>query len=56
MVVGRFTRVSDLPGSEAGGAHEVAAWLNLHVFVVFCADLAQLKGGAHLAVELVLLL
>ena len=47
---------SYLPGGEAGGAHEVAARLDLHVLVVLGAVLTQLEGGAHLAVELVLLL
>ena len=45
-----------LPGSEAGGAHQMTAGLDLHVLVVLRADLTQLEGGAHLAVQLVLLL
>ena len=45
-----------LPGGEAGGAHEVSAWLYLHVLVVLRTDLTQLEGGAHLTVELVLFL
>lgn len=45
-----------LPGSQTRGAHQVSAGLNLHIFVVLCADLTELEGGAHLAVELVLLL
>ena len=45
-----------LPGGEAGGAHEVSARLYLHVLVVLRTDLTQLEGGAHLTVELVLLL
>lgn len=28
----------------------------LHIFVVFCTDFAELKGGAHLAVQFVLFL
>jgi hypothetical protein len=32
------------------------ARLDPYVFAVFSADLAELKGGSHLAVELVLLL
>jgi len=45
-----------LPGREAGRAEQVTARLDAHVLVVFGADLAQLEGGAHFAVELVLLL
>ena len=45
-----------LPGGKAGGAHQVTAGLNLHVLVVLRTDLTQLEGGAHLAVQLVLLL
>ena len=45
-----------LPGSETGSAEQVAARLYPDVFRVLRADLAQLEGGAHLTVELVLLL
>ena len=34
----------------------MAARLDTHILVVFGADLTQLKGGTHLAVEFVLLL
>ena len=37
-------------------ADEVAARLQTHVLVVLGTDLAHLEGGAHLAVDLVLLL
>lgn len=50
------TAESYLPGGETGGAHQVTAGLDLHVLVVLGADLAQLESGAHLAVQLVLLL
>lgn len=45
-----------LPRRETGSAHQVAAWLDLHVFIILCANFAQLKSGAHLTVQLVLLL
>lgn len=45
-----------LPGCEARRAHEVAARLDLDVFVVLGADFTKLEGGAHFAVQLVLLL
>lgn len=45
-----------LPGREARRAHEVAARFDLDVFVVLGADFTELEGGAHLAVQLVLLL
>lgn len=45
-----------LPGCQTGRAHQVPAGLDLHVFVVLSADLAELESGAHLAVQLVLLL
>ncbi len=47
---------SYLPGVETGRAEQVAARLNANVLVIFGANFAQLKGGAHLAVQLVLLL
>ena len=45
-----------LPRLEALFADEVTARLNANVLVVFRADLAQLKSGSDVAVELVLLL
>lgn len=30
--------------------------LNLHILVILCTDLTQLESGAHLAVQLILLL
>lgn len=45
-----------LPGSETGGAHEMTTGLNLHILVVLGTDLTKLESGAHLTVELVLLL
>ena len=47
---------SDLPGGEAVCAEQVAARLYPDVLAVLGADLAQLERGAHLAVQLVLLL
>ena len=48
--------ISYLPGCEAGRAEQVSAWLDADVLVVLGTDLAELEGGAHLTVELVLLL
>lgn len=48
--------VPHLPRVETRCAEKMAARLDPDVFAVFRADLAHLKGGAHLAVELVLLL
>lgn len=48
--------VTDLPGWEARRTEEVSARFDPHVLIVFGADLAQLEGGTHLTVELVLLL
>ena len=45
-----------LPLVEAGGTQEVAAGLNLDVLVVLRTDLTQLERGAHLTVQLILLL
>ena len=45
-----------LPGGEAVCAEEVATRLYPDVLAVLGADLAQLERGAHLAVQLVLLL
>lgn len=45
-----------LPGRETGSTHEVTTGFDLHVFVILGADLAELEGGAHLTVELILLL
>ena len=45
-----------LPGSQAGGAEEVTTRLYTNVFGILSADLAELEGGPHLTVELVLLL
>ena len=45
-----------LPGCETGSAEEVPTRLYPDVFGVLRADLAELEGWAHLAVELVLLL
>ena len=50
------TALRVLPGCETGSAEEVPAWLYPDVFGVLRTDLAELEGGAHLAVELVLLL
>ena len=47
---------SYLPGGEAVCAEQVAAGLYPDVLAVLGADLAQLERGAHLAVQLVLLL
>lgn len=49
-------RLHYLPGCEAQSAHEVTAGFNLDVFVVLGADFTKLEGGAHFAVQLVLLL
>ena len=48
--------MSYLPGRETGGAHEVTAGLNLHILVILSTDLTQLESGAHLTVQLILLL
>lgn len=45
-----------LPGGQAGSAHQVPAGLDLHVLVVLGTDLTKLESGAHLTVQLVLLL
>lgn len=50
------THMSYLPGSETGGAHEMTAGLNLHILVILGTDLTQLESGAHLTVQLILLL
>lgn len=50
------SRLSYLPGRETGSAHQMAAGLDLHILVVLSADLAQLERGAHLTIELILLL
>lgn len=34
----------------------MTAGLNLHILVVLCTDLTQLESGAHLTVQLILLL
>lgn len=47
---------SYLPRRETGSAHQMSAGLDLHVLVVLGADLTQLESGAHLAVQLILLL
>ena len=47
---------SHLPGGQTGRAHQVPAGLDLHVLVVLCTDLTKLERGAHLTVQLVLLL
>lgn len=46
--------MTHLPTLQTGGAEKVTARLELDVLVVLGADLAQLEGGAHLAVDLVL--
>ena len=48
--------MSYLPKCETRGAEEMAAGFYPDVFAVLGANLAQLKGRPHLAVELVLLL
>ena len=48
--------LSYLPGGETGGAHEMATGLNLHILVILRTDLTQLESGAHLTVQLILLL
>ena len=45
-----------LPRREAWRTEKMSAGLDPHVLVVLGADLAELEGGAHLTVELVLLL
>ena len=45
-----------LPGSQTHGAQQVSTRLNFNVFVIFSTDFTELEGGAHLAVELILLL
>lgn len=50
------THTSYLPGSETGGAHQMTAGLNLHILVILSTDLTQLESGAHLTVQLILLL
>ena len=50
------TLPTHLPLSETGRAQEVSTGLQTDVLVILGADLAQLEGGAHLAVQLVLLL
>lgn len=45
-----------LPRSQTGSAHQVPAGLDLHVLVVLCTDLTELECGAHLTVQLILLL
>lgn len=47
---------SYLPACEAGLAQEVSTGLDPRVLLPLCTDLAQLKGGADVAVELVLFL
>lgn len=48
--------LSYLPGCETGGAHEMTTGLNLHILVILGTDLTQLESGAHLTVQLILLL
>ena len=48
--------VFHLPVDEALGAEQMPARLNLDILVVLGTDLAELEGGAHLTVELVLFL
>lgn len=45
-----------LPRCETGSAHQVSAWLDLHVLIVLGTNFAQLKCRAHFTVQLVLLL
>lgn len=45
-----------LPLLQAEVAHQVTTGLQAYIFVVFSADFAELKCGAHLAVQLILLL
>ena len=47
--------VALLPLTETGRAEEMTAGLEFDVLVVLGADLAELEGRAHLAVDLVLL-
>jgi len=44
------------PAVEADVADQMTAWLQFHVLVILSTDLAHLEGGAHLTVDLVLLL
>ena len=47
---------ADLPRREAVSAEQVTAGLYSDIFTVLCTYFAKLEGGAHLTVELVLLL
>ena len=47
---------TNLPGRETRGTQEMSAWLYPYVLVVLGTYLAQLEGGAHLAVQFVLFL
>lgn len=44
-----------LPLLQAEVTHQVTTGLQTYIFVVFSADFAELKCGAHLAVQLILL-
>jgi len=48
--------MADLPGSEARRTEQVSTRLNANIFIVLCANLAELERGAHLTVEFILLL
>jgi len=48
--------MADLPGSKTRRTEQVSARLNADIFIILGADLAQLERGAHLTVQLVLLL
>ena len=56
MKLSHIFPLTHLPRLKTRRAEQMAAGLDPHIFVVFGADLAELEGGAHLAVELVLLL
>lgn len=51
-----FHPLSYLPGGETGGAHEMTTGLDLHIFVILRTDFTELESGAHLTVQLILLL
>ena len=51
-----FRQPSHLPRRQAGRAEQMPAWFYPDVLAVLRANLAHLEGGAHFAVQFVLLL
>ena len=45
-----------LPLLQAHVAHQVSTWFKAYIFIILSANLAKLKSGAHLTVQLVLFL